>query len=513
MSSGFKVRPNQYFDSIFLMGVNKRLSAIDGVRQSAVLMGSPANKRLLADIGISGEGVDVAGPNDLLLAVVADTSQIVEDALGRSEAWIEGRGGVSPARTSVRTQARAVADRPDANLAVLSIAGEYAAAEARKALKAGLHVFLFSSNVPLEDEIALKRQAAEQGLLVMGPDCGTSLIGGKGLGLANAVRRGAIGVIASAGTGLQEFACQVHNAGFGISHAIGTGSRDLSAAVGGLSTFAALEALARDPGTEVIALLSKPPAPETLRRLLTRLEESGKPIVGCFFGARPETSGLPPSVQLVQTIDEAAQTAIGRAQGAPVAPSLQLTPLEKELANSLRARRSHGQIWLRGVLSGGTFCYQAQQILRGLGLEVRSNTPLDQDLGLEDPNRSLGHAVIDMGDEYFTLARPHPMIDGTLRRERILAEGRDPELAVLLLDIVLGFNASMDPVGELSGAIIESRRSAQAQGRDLAVVASVCGTDGDPQDLAAQAKMLEDAGAVVFSSNARAVLFSAALLD
>jgi len=510
MATGFTVRPNQYFDSVFLMGVNKRLSATVGVQQSAVLMGSPANKGLLAEIGVGGEGIEAARPNDLIVAVIADTPETVQSVLARLDEWLESdhESGAAP---SLHTLAEGLTDRPAANLAVISVPGEYAALEARKAIDAGLHVFLFSSNVSLEDEVDLKRRAAERGLLVMGPDCGTSLIGGVGVGFANAVRRGPIGVVGAAGTGLQEFTCQIHNAGLGISHAIGTGSHDLSQAVGGATTYAALDALAADPGTQVIALVSKPPAPESFRRLLPRLERLGKPVIGCFFGI--ESS--PPSslVQMVETIDDAVGAAIARIEARGELSPLSLTVEEQARAKLLSGRRAPEQVWLRGVFSGGTFCYQAQQILRARGFQVHSNTPLIPGLALGDPGHSQGHTILDMGDDHFTLARPHPMIDGTLRRQRIQEESRYADLAVLLLDFVLGFNASKDPVAELYEAIVGARRAAETRGGELAVVASVCGTDGDPQDRDLQMRMLTEAGAVVFPSNAQAVLFCAALLD
>ncbi len=509
MASGFTVRPNQYFDSVFLMGVNKRLSAAAGVRQSAVLMGSPANKGLLAEIGVAGEGIEAAQSNDLIVAVVADTSEIVESVLARLDEWLEGDQARGAAR-NLRTLAEGLKDRPTANLAVISVPGEYAAVEARKAIDAGLHVFVFSSNVSLEDEVDLKRRAAERGLLVMGPDCGTSLIAGIGVGFANAVRRGSIGVVGAAGTGLQELTSQIHNAGLGISHAIGTGSHDLSQAVGGATTYAALDALAADPDTQVIVLVSKPPAPESFHRLVPHLERLGKPVIGCFFGTESSSSSI---VRMVGTIDDAAEAAIASVEARPASSILRLTAEEETQAKLLSGKRAPGQAWLRGVLSGGTFCYQAQQILRGRGLQIHSNAPLAPELALADPGQSQGHTILDMGDEHFTLARPHPMIDGTLRRQRIQVEGRNPDLAVLLLDFVLGFNASMDPVGELYDAIVGARRAAEARGGDLAVVASVCGTDGDPQDRDLQMSMLAEAGAVVFSSNARAVLFCAALLE
>jgi FdrA protein len=271
MPFGCVVRKNQYFDSVFLMGVNKRLSQAQGVQQTAVLMGTEKNKLLLADIGVRGDEVDAALPGDLIVAVVAESQDVVNTVLGGLDQALLAVEGDSP-RSKLRTLEEALAALSSANLAVFSIPGEYVGREAQKALNAGLNVFIFSSNVPVAEELRLKELAAEKHLLVMGPDCGTSLIGGVGIGFSNAVRRGGIGAIGPSGTGLQEFTTQIHHAGQGISHAIGTGSHDLSDQVGGITTLAALEALQQDPQTKVIAIIAKPPGPNTLRQLAMRMK-------------------------------------------------------------------------------------------------------------------------------------------------------------------------------------------------------------------------------------------------
>ena len=507
MASGFVVRKNQYYDSVFLMRVNKHLSEAEGVQQTAVLMGSEKNKQLLADIGVQDTQIDAAQPNDLIVAVIAETPQIVNNVLGRLDEWLLAVAGRSPA-TSLHTLEEGLAQKPDANLVVISVPGEYAAPLAHKALAAGLNVFLFSDNVAIEDELKLKQIATQRNLLVMGPDCGTSLIGGVGIGFANAVRKGPIGVIGATGTGLQEFTSQVHNTGFGISHGIGTGSRDLSDAIGGLSTLSALEALEADPQTEVIALLSKPPGAKTLTLLLPRLGRCSKPVITCFLGIDKYSIGMNRQVTEARTLDEAAALAIQTVTGelaVPVDPESQ--ELEALVAHE-RAGMTPEQKYIRGIFAGGTFCYQAQQVMRDAGLVVYSGAPLDGMLRLTDPNRSISHTLVDMGAETFTHGRPHPMIDATLRRERILAEAQDPQVAVLLLDFILGYNASPNPVGDLLEAIAEAKRIARQRGGFLSVVASVCGTDRDPQNRQTQIRRLEEAGLIVLPSSAKAALFS-----
>ena len=381
------------------------------------------------------------------------------------------------------------------------------------ALVADLNVFLFSSNVSIKEELELKQFAARKQLLVMGPDCGTSLIGGVGIGFANVVRKGPIGVVGATGTGLQEFTSQVHNAGLGISHAIGTGSHDLSDEIGGITTFTALNALEADPQTKVIAVISKPPGAKTLDRLIKRLQRCTKPTIGCFLGTRVEPSAAHPNLQCVRTIDEAVLLAIKIAQGDATLLQIPFTPEEAKWIARERAGWSSDQKYLRGLFAGGTFCYQSQQIFQDGHITIWSGDPLDPKYRLANPDRSREHTLVDMGDDYYTLGKPHPMIDGTLRRRRILAESRDPQVAVLLLDFILGYNASTDPVGELLDAILEAKQVTRQRRGSLTVVASICGTDGDPQDLNLQAKMLKEAGVIVFHSNAKAAQFCCELLE
>ena len=511
MANGFVIRKNQYYDSVFLMGVNKRLSESQGVLQTAVLMGSDKNKELLADIGVQDVRIDAAQPNDLIVAVVAESLEIVNAALGKIDDALNAVVETSPL-SSLHTFEDGLAQKPNANLVVISVPGEYAAHEARKALNAGLNVFIFSDNVSIDDEFALKQLAAQKGLLVMGPDCGTSLIGGAGIGFANAVRKGSIGVIGASGTGLQEFTSQVHNSGLGISQAIGTGSHDLSDKIGGLTTFAALDALEADSQTQAIAVISKPPGAKTLVKLIERLKSCKKPVVSCLLGADIKDAHKNSNLVIAHTIDDAVQLAIAKAGGETMSLQTQLSADELKTASREKANWSPEQKYLRGLFAGGTFCYQSQQIFRDAGIPVNSNTPFNPKYKLVDSDRSHEHTVVDMGADEYTVGKPHPMIDGTQRKQRILAESHDPQAAVLLLDFILGYNSSMDPVGELLDAIIAARQTVQKRGGYLAVIASICGTVDDSQDMNLQTRMLRDAGVVVFQSNARATAFCCELL-
>ncbi len=503
MISGISIRKNQYYDSVFLMGFNNRLSKLEGVIQTAVLMGSDANKEVMADLGFVNAEVKSSTANDLVVGVTAVSQEVLDNILQSLDQWLV-EVSTSRTTTGVHTLEEAIALKPETNLVVISVPGEFAARETKRALESGKHVFLFSDNVSVEDEISLKTFARSQGLLVMGPDCGTSLIGGIGIGFANAVRKGKIGVIAAAGTGLQEFTCMVHNAGYGISHGIGTGGRDLSDAVGGLTTLSALDALEQDLSTQVIVILSKPPGETTLKKLVERIKNCPKPVVCCFLGISKPIDGEGVIFQRANIIDDAVCLAI-EAFGGKFTP----TPMPEHGQKPGLAEKGK---FLRGVFAGGTFCYQAQQILRDAGISVYSNGALDKNFSLEHPNQSKENTIVDMGDEYFMVGRPHPMINGSQRALRILAEAQDPTVGILLLDFILGYNASMDPVGELVDAIHDAKRIAKNRGDSLLFVASICGTDDDPQDLSLQTRMLKECGAVVFSSNSLATQYCANLL-
>jgi succinyl-CoA synthetase alpha subunit len=428
---------------------------------------------------------------------------VAEAELTRAPAVAQDGG---PRRLPPRSLEMALAELATANLALISTPGDYAAAEAMKALRLGLNVMLFSDNVVLEDEIALKRYARARDLLVMGPDCGTAIIGGVPLGFANVVRRGEIGAIAASGTGLQQVTCLIDRWGQGISQAIGTGGHDLHASVGGITMLQALEALTADPATRVIVLISKPPHPDVAARVLDAAGRSGKPIVVSFLGADPETVRRA-NVHPVRTLEDAARLAVALAGGGADAE----TGAGRSANAAGLPQLTPGQRYIRGLYSGGTFCYEALLLLTETLGGVASNTPLEPERMLADVWRSERHSVLDLGDDAFTRGRPHPMIDQTLRRERILQEAADPEAAVILFDVVLGYGAHPDPAPELAAALEQARALAAAAGRQLAFVGSVCGTAGDPQDLARQEAVLKAAGVLLAESNAQAVRLAAAI--
>ena len=224
-----RIFPNSYRDSVELMQIAAEIESLAGIDRAGLVMATPANREVLAAAGLLSEATAAAGPNDLVVAVASDDESAAAQALERAAERLAGPGTEGPSETThtdARTLAEGVAEG-GANLALISTPGTYATAEALKALKRGLNVFLFSDNVSVEDEIELKTMARARGLLVMGPDCGTAILDGVPLGFANAVRRGTIGLVGASGTGLQQVSCLIDRYGAGVSQAIGVGGRDL----------------------------------------------------------------------------------------------------------------------------------------------------------------------------------------------------------------------------------------------------------------------------------------------
>jgi FdrA protein len=503
-----KVIPNFYRDSVALMQLSSRLSALPGVRQASAVMASATNLALLCEAGLLAGDV-AAGPNDLLVALDGENETSLAAALAEAERAFDDQAtsgvGAERRREPPRSLEMGLDVMPAANLALISTPGDYAAAEAFKALRLGLNVMLFSDNVPVETEVALKRYALAHNLMVMGPDCGTAIIGGIPLGFANAVRRGAIGLVGASGTGLQLVTCLIDRLGGGISQAIGTGGHDLSRDVGGITMLQGLMALANDAATKAIVLISKPPAPEIAARVLAQARLAGKPVVVNFLGADPmsiEPSGL----TVVKTLEDAAFAAVALATGrqpARIAPASALPGFPLAL----------GQRYVRGLFSGGTLCFEATLLLGETLGDVYSNTPVGRGRVLENVWQSRANTLIDLGDDVFTRGRPHPMIDHRLRNERLAAEADDPQTAVILLDVVLGYGAHADPASVIAPVVEAAIGRAAAAGRHLAVVGFVCGTAADPQNLQRQEARLRQAGMLLASSNAEAVRLAAHIVS
>ena len=472
-------------------------------------MATEGNLALLREAGLLDSDID-ASPSDLLVVVQGGTDAAVQAALDESERALSGAteavGSGGQQAIAPRTIQMGLSAQSDATLALISTPGEYAAAEALKALRFGLNVMLFSDNVSIEDELMLKREADRAGLLVMGPDCGTAIVDGVPLAFANAVRRGPIGVIGASGTGIQQVTSLIDQAGLGVSHALGTGGRDLKTEIGGATMLRAIDEMAADPDTRIIVLVSKPPAREVAEYVLLRARESGKPVVVCFLGADAgDVEGG--NVIAASTLEEAAAIAVALAEGKKTDRSLVSAP------NVAAHPFSPGQRFVRGLFSGGTFCYEATLLLSGSLNDVYSNTPVGRAPVLEDVWQSRGHTLLDLGDDAFTRGRPHPMIDHRLRNERIVREAADPEVGLILLDVVLGYGAHPDPAAQMLPALHDACALAERDGRQIAFVGFVCGTERDPQGLVRQEAALREAGVILTSNNAQAARTAATLVS
>lgn len=498
----------RYFDSVSLMLAARDVRGMEGVLDAALVMGTTENKSILRSSGMDVSSIFDAGDADLLVVVKAENEQIAQKTLDAANELLMAKRGKTRANESVAKSLQgAIKEAPDSNIALISVAGKYAAREARMALEHGLHVMLFSDNVSIEDELALKTFAHEKGLLVMGPDCGTAIINGVPLAFANVVRRGNIGLVAASGTGLQEVVSIIHLAGGGVSQALGTGGRDVKNKVGGISFLDAFEALKHDEGTNVIVLVSKPPESDVLEKISAVAKNAGKPVVAIFLGA-DKSVARKMGAYGAGTLEEAAYMAVALSKKVEMS---EIAPNPKARAEVYRAivhdkayRMSRSQKYLRGVFSGGTFAHEALMIAsRSIGM-IRSNITPDANLKLSDAWKSVEHTIVDLGEDEFTVGRPHPMIDYSLRRKRLAQEAADPEAACILFDVVLGFGSHEDPLAELVPEILEAQKLAQSQKRYIAFVASVTGTELDPQNRTRVVEGLEKVGVFVLPSNASA---------
>ncbi|MEN6369420.1 MAG: acyl-CoA synthetase FdrA [Thermotogota bacterium] len=499
------VEKNRYFDSVFLLRISRELEDLPGIAKAVVAMGTPANLESLGRVGfvVGGSGERVA-PTDLVIAVDAASGDALAKARTRLAELLAGpQGPTSTAVARPSTLAEAVASDPAISLALISVPGAYAVREARQALRHGLHVFLFSDNVSVEDEIALKDEAARRGLLLMGPDCGTAILSGVPVGFANVVRRGSIGIVGASGTGIQEVSSLIDRLGGGVSQAIGTGGRDLSEPVAARSTLAAIDALADDAKTTVLVVVSKAPSPAIADRVLARLLKAGKPAVVQFVAAPPRKAEQ--NLTFAATLDEAARCAC-RSTGLAVSEDVPL-PAMPTLAFPATQRS------IRGLFCGGTLCQEAWGILRAAGLEVRSNVAVDKRFHVGAEENVAGHVLWDLGDDAFTVGRPHPMIEPDLRDRYVAAAGADPSVAVVLTDCVIGYGAHPDPGASLAKAAKQALATTRKAKRPLVVIASVTGTDRDPQGYGAQRRTLEDAGIVVAETNALAARCAAEIVQ
>ncbi|MGW9415282.1 hypothetical protein [Arthrobacter cupressi] len=477
MSVTAVIKKNSYFDSVSLMSISTKANGLDGVGQAFVAMATEMNKGVLQNLGLLTPELAEAGNGDLMIVVVPAPGADAEAVIPQIEELLTRRAPAGGgAAISYRTIAAAAQADPGANLAIIAVNGAYAAREARKALDNGLNVMMFSDNVPVEEEIALKALAHGKGLLMMGPDCGTAIINNVALCFGNAVRPGPVGVVAASGTGSQEVSVRIH-------------------------------ALAADPKTEAIVLVSKPPAPEVEKKVLAEIAGAGKPVVVYFIGGSEEAVTTAGGTFAASSLDAA--LAAVRLTGLP---SAQAPATDTAHIESVRARLTPEQTNIRGLFCGGTLCDESMYALLNAGEEVWSNIQKDPEfvLGAADPSR--GHTFLDFGDDEFTNGRPHPMIDPSNRLARLVEEAKDPSVAAIVMDFVLGFGAHEDPVGVTLPAITEARNIAADAGRHLEIVAYVLGTDRDTPGLAAQTAALVAAGVTITTSSTATGEFARAIV-
>ncbi|HLO02920.1 MAG TPA: acyl-CoA synthetase FdrA [Symbiobacteriaceae bacterium] len=488
------IKKDSYQDSVSLMLLSTKVQKLEGVTRATVMMATEANHAMFAAAGLLTDEVKAASPNDMAIVIEAESEEIFQSTLAEVEKLLAGGGKKGAASNegfeTVRSFEAAAKELAGANIAMISVPGAFAAGEARKALDAGLHVFMFSDNVSLADEVALKTLAVEKGLLMMGPDCGTAVLAGVPLGFANVLRRGKIGIVGASGTGIQEVACLIDRTGEGISHAIGTGGRDLSKEVQGRTARLAVQALIADAATEVLVVISKPPAKEVEELLLADLRQAGKPVVVMFLGS--ERTGTEGNITFTNSLIGAAEAAVAVARGEQIKPAT-FAPAP--------AATPTGTL-VKGLFTGGTLAGEAAQILAEL-LPGEGGADHHEDGVFFQRD---GHQIIDFGDDVYTRGRAHPMIDPRTRNEAIVNAAQDPTTGVILLDVVIGYGAHPDP----ATGLVETLASVGEL--KVPVIASVTGTEGDPQKFAAQRTILESAGIIVASSNAEAATWAAQIV-
>lgn len=507
------IKHNAYFDSVTLMLFSSKLGGIEGVSEAAVMMGTDHNIELMMNSGILSEEIaSQVTANDLVIGIKADSQEVIDIAIKTLEEQFENKTKSSEGSGAVRVKTvdAAVKKMEGLNFAIISVPGRFAAAETMKCLKNNMNVLLFSDNITIDEENELKDFAIKNELLMMGTDCGTAIINGVALGFANIVRRGNIGLVAASGTGLQELTVVIDKLGGGISQAIGTGGRDVKKEIGGKMMLFALDALINDSETQVIGIVSKPPAQEVMVKILDKVKGITKPVVACFLGGDPSLVVGTHTIAS-ETIEEAAKKLVKLSKGELTVNLNNFTEQQLEELVADEVSKLQGQKYLRGLYTGGTLAYEAMLILNKKIGNVYSNIAINKELSLKDVEVSQDNSILDMGDDYFTDGMPHPMIEPKLRSERIKKEAADPQTAVILLDCVLGYGSHEDPAGAVVKAV-EQAKALQGD-RHVTYIASVCGTEKDPQVLSDQVEKLLNVGIIVLPTNAQASQLAARILE
>lgn len=487
------IKKNSYQDSINLMLLTNAINAFAGINKCSIMMGTEANKDILKNSGLLTAEGELAAPSDMIIVLDVAELEVIDKVLVEVDKFLNDLAvkKKTSAVESVDSIQAALEEMPEANVALFSIPGEYAADEIEQALDAGLHVFSFTDNISLADEVRLKQKAHDNGLLLMGPDCGTGIISSIPIAFTNVVRPGNIGIVGASGTGIQEVTTIINRLGGGVVHAIGTGGRDLNEAVNAITMRDALLGLELHDPTDVIVVISKPPAKQVRDEIVELLHNLSKPVVAIFLGEKPmQHEG---KVYFAHTLEEAAMLAVDLANDSSVKANYQ-QPLENIVTKTLPTEKT-----VKGLYSGGTLAAEAAMLIAE-ALKLGKSAKTDGYILKVD-----GYEVMDLGDDIYTQGKPHPMIDPEIRIEKIKECIADANTGVIILDCVLGYGSHPDMAAALAPSITEALNKAKSEGRELYFVGTVCGTEADPQSYQTAINTLKACGVLVETSNAKAV--------
>lgn len=509
------VMPNCYMDSILILSVSREMMKLPTVHKAVVVMATDMNKTVVDEFGGMTPAVKSAGANDLILSLDCERDDVMKMAEEKVKEIAGGKAESSAGEAQVeyRKLTAAKSAMPEANICIISLPSEYALDEAKTALANDMNLFIFS-DMDEDEELEIKQIAHEKGLFVMGPGAGTAVINGVSLGLMSKIRRGKVGIVAASGSGLQEVAVLVHNMGEGVSQAIGTGGHDLREKIGGIMFLQAIDYFTNDPETEVVVMVSKPPYPSVAKKIYANLPKN-KPSVIFFLGGNAEEIKAA-GAYAPKTLEEAAIMAVDLVNGR--------TPADRDivaedkaallsLAAEQRVKLAPEQKYMRGLFCGGTHSEEAVTLLQEFVPNMHSNIAFGKVDLLEDRYQSLENSLVDMGDEVFTKGKPHPVMDPSILVDRMIQEAHDKEVGVILFDLLYGHAIHPDPVGAMEDALREIQRIEREEGRHICVIASLCGTDIEPQNVAEQAARLKEYGVILQPSNAKAALLAGLIVS
>lgn len=517
-----QVRQNFYRDSLQLLKISDKIKRQSGIHEAAVVMGTRTNKQILSKLGFPQDKIKQAKESDSIIAIKAQDKKSLDSVLTRLDNLLEGTdriiSGTEKTGQTLDLNS-ALISMHDANLALISVPGEYVKDLSLRLIDANIHQQIFSDHVPISDELVIKKHASDNGILILGPGSGTSIINGKGVGFSNIIRNGPVGIVAAAGTGLQEVSTLLDRSEIGVKHGLGVGGNDPKDEIGGIMIIESIKALEACKDIRIIDIVSKPPSSQVKEKITEYILSKGKKNYVLTFIGTAKMTNYHVKARKVMEVNTLTSSvlAVAKQSGADnfrktiqeiYIPSMTLRKrLEKEW---LKLHKS--QKYLRALLTGGTFTYEAQVILNGIPLrDIYSNVPIVGSRVLPNTSKSYMNSVIDLGEEEFTEGRAHPMIDPTIRKLRLLDESMDSKVAVIMLDFVLGYGSNSDPVGAIINEIRNTKTNAERQGRYLSIVAYVCGTKRDPQNYESSMQLLKRSGVIVMPTNAFATIASATI--